>query len=408
MVNQKITLAWMMYILLATSLEINSKITPPSLPKMKRMTRNTNKSKLQLDLVDFKSILKKELLSMTSNLLKDLNIGSQTRVLQESGSKSLNIGELISDPNDFSDDEVYCIQSVSSPHSFGKLMYGVPTAMAGTKCTRLSQVKIIRIGETNEYKIKELTRDYFLTYLGRHGFWPIQFYSLYKNSWIKWRFTYRNETDKENSQMQIVCSYNNFALAVYNNKGFTAVNKDSNELSLKFNIYRMTDEELLPWDIGYVVQDVEDFFDEGIYCIAAMNSGKALGLYKKTHNNQIFQAGKICTPEFTYRVLKTPSGAFKLENQSGKGYLTENLIGQHLGPVCLADWKDKLTQKWKIENFGNKEFQLFSSASGFPMDVDGGMSLDGRGIITYFINQKRKNQRFRFTLVDVKDMANSA
>jgi hypothetical protein len=346
---------------------------------------------------------------MTSNLLKDLNIGSQTRVLQKSGSKSLKTGELISDPNDFYDDEVYCIQSVGSPKTFGELMYRVPPAIAGTKCTRLSQVKIIRIGETDEYKITEVTRDYVLSLLGHNIFSVIQFHPFDKNSIIKWRFTYRNETDKEKSQMQIVSSYNNYAVAVYHNSRFGAANKDSNELSLKFNIYRMTDEELLPWDIDYVVQDVEDFFDEGIYCMAIMNSGKAVGLYKKTHNNQIFQAGKSCTPEFTYRVLKTPSGDFKLENQSGKGYLTEYLQANNVfGPVRLADWKDKLAQKWKIVNSGNKEFQLFSSASSYPMGVGNDTSNDGQKVITYYHNYKNKTQKFRFTLVDVKDMANSA
>jgi hypothetical protein len=101
-----------MYISLVIFLQTNSKINSSSLPKMKRMTRNTKKSKLQLDLNDFKSILKKELQSMTSNLLQDLNIGSQSRVLDGIISENLEDGYPISTLNDLSDEGIYCIQNV--------------------------------------------------------------------------------------------------------------------------------------------------------------------------------------------------------------------------------------------------------------------------------------------------------
>jgi hypothetical protein len=216
----------------------------------------------------------------------------------------------------------------------------------GNKCSKYFQFKILRYKDSDEYLIQSVANSRYIYDIK----WTDGTYSVllgYKQNTGKperWRFYYKNNKDRQNKEFQIInVAYKQIfnINSPYKNDytGISSSDANTDGQKTKFKIYRMDGGKSPSGKIGYVVKDVRDFFDEGIYCMAAVHSGKALGLYKSTSNSQIFQAGRNCSPEFTYRVLKVYSGVFKLENQSGKGYLSESLNGGIVRPVTLVQWK---------------------------------------------------------------------
>jgi hypothetical protein len=322
------------------------------------------------------------------------------------------VGYQITTLNDFSDEGVYCIKNVNSGKSIGQFNDTNIVKQNGTDCGTNFQFKILQIDNTDQYRIQSMTGKGVLTATNlnkpAHG---ITLAPYNKNNHAqKWIFRYRISENKQNKEIQIINVAKGHILDIpggnkNNNVPVIAWFINNNNPNQRFTI-RLVDLVKLPSKtIGHVVKDSSEFFNEGIYCMKAVHSNKALGLSATPKNQQIYQIGTECLPRFTYRVIRVaPEGTFKLQNQSGRGVMTQKIErGKNSHPVILTWWHNLKIQKWKIDLYNHGGFKVSNYKTIDAMDVEGFNPNDGARLTTYLKFHGSPNQRFSFTLVKTLD-----
>lgn len=156
---------------------------------------------------------------------------------------------------------------------------------------------------------------------------------------------------------------------------------------------------------GYVVTNPNDFFDNGIYHMKCITSGKSIGIHPNINGDQVYQFGTKCSPEYTYQIIRLKNNEFCLKNQSNKAIITETPSDPVVHGVIFSKKSKCKDQKWKFIYTGNKEFHLKNVKSNLTLELMMYSNNDGIPLISFFGSKTGKYQRFSFTLVDFVNSA---
>jgi hypothetical protein len=130
---------------------------------------------------------------------------------------SQKVGYQIASPNDFFDDGIYCLKNVNSKKVIGVTGTSTNVIQNGDECDTNYRFRIMRIGESDEYRIESITGKGALsvTNLKRNA-QPIDLQPYDpENKAQRWRFSYRVETDRLNKELQVRNVASNHTLNIY-------------------------------------------------------------------------------------------------------------------------------------------------------------------------------------------------
>jgi hypothetical protein len=127
------------------------------------------------------------------------------------------VGYQIAHLNEFFDGGIYCLKNVKSKKVIGVEVNSTKVVQSGNKCDTNHTFKIIRIGQSDEYRIESMT--------GRGAFTPrhlnenkqpivVQPFSKFNTS-QRWKFSYRVEADRKKKEIQIRNVASSYTLDIY-------------------------------------------------------------------------------------------------------------------------------------------------------------------------------------------------
>lgn len=114
------------------------------------------------------------------------------------------IGYRIADPEDFFDEGIYCFKNIKSSKVIG-VMDGSPAVVQfGNTCSPDFTYRVIRIVGTDQFKIESMSGRGVLTVTDIEASKEPVHLTLWENlDTQKWRFSYRNDTHREDREIQL-------------------------------------------------------------------------------------------------------------------------------------------------------------------------------------------------------------
>lgn len=324
-----------------------------------------------------------------------------------------SIGTQVGNPNSIFDSGIYCIQNVKSSKNIGVVGNGTKVLQNGNECSENYKFRILKICQTDYYRIESLTGRgaMTVTYVNNNK-QPVVLSPYNSLSFQHWTLSYKNNQDKQNKEIQFINVGTGHTLDIWlaNMNNLAEVIGWVNNHGGPNERWRITLADISPYkntsckysgyhSVGHVVRNQTEFIKGALYCMKAVHSNKTVG-YANEGNNQVYQYGYDCDPEYLYRVSKiNNSGEFRIINHATNKDLTEQILPSAVHPIKLHHWDNLNTQKWKFIDFSEGEFQFYNSKTKFFGDIEYGSASDNRRLIAYYKNHKGKNQRFTFTLV---------
>jgi predicted transcriptional regulator len=317
------------------------------------------------------------------------------------------VGYQIANLNEFFDRGIYCLKSVKSKKAIGVKGDSNNVVQNGDKCDINYSYRILRIGESDQYRLESMTGRGALSVTDlKTNYQPVGLLPFDENNEAqRWRFSYRVEADRQNKEIQLRNVASNHTLDILYGKTHDGAKviawvNNHDHPNERFTI-TLVDIYTPPSEIpGYVVKTQADFFDEGVYCVKAVNSKKAVGLSCNEFDSKVYQIREECAPEFTYKVVRLEnSDEYRLENQSGRGVLTERSAKGAVHSMSVKKWANAKGQKWRFMDIAEGQLQIQSCSTKYMMDIRKGSRSNGADLIAYSRNHKGNNQRFTFTLV---------
>lgn len=161
---------------------------------------------------------------------------------------------------------------------------------------------------------------------------------------------------------------------------------------------------LIPYgsSTGRIIEDgiysIQSSVDSGYYIDASGIPSKGysnetnIQLWENNSLNELFQIKYI---DGYYEIYEVFSGlALDVWNgNSGNGYLDVNRN------VQLYEKNHSRSQRWIIKNVGNSKYTLFSTLSGYCLDLDNGRCSNGNNIAQFWYNGG-ENQKWRFIKIN--------
>jgi hypothetical protein len=356
--------------------------------------------------------------SASSKILMD-NIGSRNVSLGMASPASKSIGYVVRTHTDFLNNGIYCMKVMNSHKTVGVVKKtDVQMVQYNKKCTSNFTYRFIKDGKG--FRMINMRTGKILTETTPKG----KYHRIYlktkndpKNKHQVWKFV-----DYGNKQFQVFSLATNYLFDISGNskkngKRFFAYkdNHKSSDQRFRFTFMGMYKKpkraaKIVPNNdarkVGYQISNLNEFFDNGIYCLKNVKSNKVIGV--KGNSTNVVQNGNKCNTNYRYRIMRIgKSDQYRLESMTGRGALSVTNLKTKYQPVGLLPFdKNNEAQRWRFSyksksHRQRKEIQLINVASNNTLDILYGKTHNGAKVIAWANKHNNPNERFTITLVDV-------